>query len=158
MTKLERGIIAWALGFPLGLALVCCAGCNPMHEMRLMLENPGVQSTLEKWSLEGDFTNPSIGFFLVNGGELRATGVIARGDISGNVGSRGVDPDLLRTLTEIAVEWQRFKATLDADARSEIEDANTSGLDPTLGAAPATGPPMAPGAAPVRVVDPHEPD
>jgi hypothetical protein len=89
----------WVGGLLTTLATLFALGCNGAgllstvsSDMKELLKDPVVQKTLQDWSANADVTNPSIGFYLINGGELRAGGIIVRGNIQGAVGG-GVKND-----------------------------------------------------------------
>ena len=67
------------------------------------MQEPGVQSTIERWSGEVDVTNPRVSGLLGTILELRADGVITRGEMQGSR-TGGLDPALLKELIEMANE------------------------------------------------------
>lgn len=81
-----------------------CAGVsiNPaIHDMKELLASPAVQATIQTWNADGDASNPSIAFECYSGGRVRFDGVIMRMRATGDRAG-GLDPELLRVLTEIA--------------------------------------------------------
>lgn len=73
-----------------GIALSGCTGPGLMSsvtsDMKDLLKDPAVQQTLQNWAANADVTNPSVGFRIINGGELYFTGVIVRGAMTGGGG------------------------------------------------------------------------
>jgi hypothetical protein len=109
------------------LALPCCVillvSCSPIRDFKDLLNSPAVQATIDNWNLEGDATNPSVGFYLVNGGEVRFNGFIARGALRGSR-TGGLNPELYDTLVRIANERRL------TEGLPPIEDATTNGATP----------------------------
>lgn len=70
-----------------GIALGGCTGPGLMSsvtsDMKDLLKDPVVQKTLQSWAANADVTNPSVGFRIINGGELYFSGVIVRGTMTG---------------------------------------------------------------------------
>lgn len=105
-----------------------CAGpgiFSPVtKDLATLLKEPAIQATLERWGATADITNPRVSFIFGTIGELRADGTIIRGEASGQAGTRGIDPVLLRELAAIANERREANGDppLEVDI-SPIEDA-----------------------------------
>lgn len=75
----------------LGLgALPGCMAINPAGELRQLLADPVVQSTLEKWSASASITNPQFEAYLINGVGIRIIGADVSANANGDVRSPGV--------------------------------------------------------------------
>ena len=90
------------------LLLTGCAGqmISPaMHDIVEIMKTPAIQATIKDWTANTDMTNPSIGFYMVTGGELRAGGIVIRGSANG-AADGGLDPQKMATLSKIAAEYE----------------------------------------------------
>jgi hypothetical protein len=114
-----------ALGIYVLIMVLLGAGCavpnlgtRQFEDVAALLDNPAVQSTLERWAASSDVTNPSM--YVKIGGiyEMGMNGVIVRGKAAGSVGKSGMDPDLYERFMEIA---DRFDQLLPAIG--EINDS-----------------------------------
>jgi len=119
----------WRIAAGIGvLLLALTAGCNlpnlgtrQFEDVAALLENPAVQSTLERWAATSDVTNPSM--YVKIGGiyEMGVNGVIVRGDVAGSVGKSGMDPDLYERFMEIADRFdQLFPPEPDPGAEPDV--------------------------------------
>lgn len=81
-------------------AAMCC-GCMSSFtgEISKMLDNPGVQATLQNWSARGRAINPSAEAYMKVSYGVCANGVEAQGEIAGDK-SGGIDPDKYAALIE----------------------------------------------------------
>ena len=105
-----RSLIFVAMLAALAVALLLPTGCmvfDPAGQIGELLKEPAVQATLQDWSAKGSAHNPRIGGQMVTGFEIFTIGVDVEGDISGAAGTPakgGIDPELLKCLTEIALQ------------------------------------------------------
>lgn len=69
-------VLAWLFGSG-------CVGGLPAKEFKELVSDPTVQETLRTYSQRTDITNPSMEFYIINGVGMRITGVIVRGEVTG---------------------------------------------------------------------------
>jgi hypothetical protein len=94
-TLLVALLIGWLVTGAIG-----CAGPGLLSgvssDIVRALDNPAVQKTLEKWAAETDLSNPEVEVYMKTSFGVRAIGVIVRGEMSGQAGTRGIEGAPLR--------------------------------------------------------------
>ena len=112
----------WLLTFLFGILFgVSLPGCDPSQQMVRFMETPAAQAMVNKWEWETDATNPRGSFVLGTIAEVRLDGVRVGSKAEGWPGS-GMTPEqiaALAQLTEIAKDWQAFKAALEKERAEE---------------------------------------
>lgn len=82
----------------LGVVNVGCMAVNPAGQLREILSDPAVQSSLDKWSANAQISNPAFEAYLIQGVGIRVIGANVAADVSGDARSAGLDAERLAKL------------------------------------------------------------
>lgn len=89
------------IGFILLGFLGGCAMFDPVGQMTKLIENPGIQATLEKWQVDANADDPEIIIKVGTFASLQANRVKMGLGATGDVRSSGIDAERLDKLTSI---------------------------------------------------------
>lgn len=111
MFNLWKYLAAAFLAVLLHLSLVGCMAIHPAGELKELLADPAVQSSLDRWSANASIHNPAFEAYLINGVGIRVVGADVTADVSGDARSKGLSAEQLAALAEIEAKRKAVLAT-----------------------------------------------
>jgi len=120
-TTLWDWLLKWIILTLLPLLLTGCMMLDPVGQIGKMLDKPAVQATLDKYAASAEGDEPGVRATWGTYVEVTLPRTHMKGELTGDVKSKGIDTDKLDNLTMIA---ERLAEKLNVDVSGVTPKAN----------------------------------